>query len=76
MKRDFRTQPSLGCCNIVIANLAISGRYSEGSQGGKSSPQQVGRAAALETDFVCEAVVVAAGANIGIYSRFSAVVLV
>jgi hypothetical protein len=35
----------------------------------------MGRAAALEKDFVCEAVVVAAGANIGIYWRFSPVVL-
>jgi hypothetical protein len=63
MRRAFRTQPSLVCCNIPIANLPISGRFGKGSQGGKSSPQRVRRAAALEKDFVCEGVAVGAGSE-------------
>jgi hypothetical protein len=76
MRRAFRTHPSLVCCNIPIANLPISGRFGKGSQGGKSSPQRVRRVAALEKDFVCEGVAVGAPANSGIYSLFSAAVLV
>ena len=63
MRRAFRTQPSLVCCNILIANRPISGRCGKGSQGGKASPQRVRRAAALEKDFVCEAVALGAGSE-------------
>jgi hypothetical protein len=63
MRRAFRTQPSLVCCNIPIANLPISGRFGKGSQGGKASPQRVRRATALEKDFVCEGVAVGAGSE-------------
>jgi hypothetical protein len=63
MRRAFRTQPSLVCCNIPIANLPISGRFGKGSQGGKASPQRVRRATALEKDFACEGVAVGAGSE-------------
>ena len=52
MRRAFRTQPGLACCDILIANLPISGRCGEASQVGKSSPERVRGAAATENDFV------------------------
>jgi FkbM family methyltransferase len=70
MRRAFRTQPGLACCDIVIANLPISGRCGEASQVAKSSPERARGAAATEKDLVLRRCCLGHGWNIGIYTQF------